>query len=95
MLQKTRVMMVRDSFTPSIKIFLCISLSQRKLSNKRGPPLFQNQRQKNGNASDTVQEKVGESKKEGDEQGVIRWVSFVFVQLYKTVSFFYYVIVVV
>lgn len=47
--------------------------SKRKLSNKRGPPLFQNQRQKNGNASDTVQEKVGESKKEGDEQGVISW----------------------
>ncbi len=50
-----------------------MSLPQRKLSNKRGPPVLQNRLQKKGNVSDTVGEnKVADNKKEGEEQGVIR-----------------------
>ncbi|XP_033828217.1 mannosidase, alpha, class 1B, member 1b [Periophthalmus magnuspinnatus] len=47
--------------------------SKRKLSNKRGPPLLQNLQPKNANASNTVEDKGGESKKEGNEKGVISW----------------------
>ncbi|XP_054466748.1 mannosidase, alpha, class 1B, member 1b isoform X2 [Anoplopoma fimbria] len=48
--------------------------SQRKLSNKRGPPVFGNRHQKKGNTSDTVVEnKAVDSKKEGEEEGVISW----------------------
>ncbi|XP_055017884.1 mannosidase, alpha, class 1B, member 1b isoform X2 [Boleophthalmus pectinirostris] len=46
--------------------------SKRKLSNKRGPPLLQNLQPKNGNASNTVEDKAGGGK-EGDEKGVISW----------------------
>ncbi|XP_035852362.1 mannosidase, alpha, class 1B, member 1b isoform X4 [Sander lucioperca] len=47
--------------------------SQRKLSNKRGPPVLQNRLQKKENASNTVvEDKASDSKKEGEE-GVISW----------------------
>ncbi|KAM9858344.1 mannosidase, alpha, class 1B, member 1b [Aulostomus maculatus] len=48
--------------------------SQRKLSNKRGPPVLQNRLQKKGNLSDPlVQDKPGDSKKKEEEEGVISW----------------------
>ncbi|XP_026167582.1 mannosidase, alpha, class 1B, member 1b isoform X3 [Mastacembelus armatus] len=48
--------------------------SQRKLSNKRGPPVLQNRLQKKGNTSDvTVEDKVADVKKEGEERVVISW----------------------
>ncbi|XP_054867316.1 mannosidase, alpha, class 1B, member 1b isoform X2 [Amphiprion ocellaris] len=48
--------------------------SQRKLSNKRGPPVLQNRLQKKGNASETVvEDRAADSKKEGEEKGVISW----------------------
>lgn len=48
--------------------------AQRKLSNKRGPPVLQNRLQKNGNVSDTVvEEKAAGSKKEGPEGAIISW----------------------
>ncbi|XP_034064248.1 mannosidase, alpha, class 1B, member 1b isoform X2 [Gymnodraco acuticeps] len=43
--------------------------SQKKLSNKRGPPILQNRLQKKGNGTVTVEEK----KEEGEEEGVISW----------------------
>ncbi|XP_078106444.1 mannosidase, alpha, class 1B, member 1b isoform X2 [Sander vitreus] len=47
--------------------------SQRKLSNKRGPPILQNRLQKKENASNTVvEDKASDSKKEGEEE-VISW----------------------
>lgn len=47
---------------------------QRKLSNKRGPPVLQNRLQKSGNGSDTVvEEKPAGDEKEGEEEKVIRW----------------------
>ncbi|XP_042278451.1 mannosidase, alpha, class 1B, member 1b isoform X1 [Thunnus maccoyii] len=46
--------------------------SQRKLSNKRGPPALQNRLQKKGNTSDP-QDKAADIKKEGEEEGVISW----------------------
>ena len=47
-------------------------LSQRKLSNRRGPPVLQNRLQKKENASNTVvEDKASDHKKEGEE-GVIR-----------------------
>lgn len=55
------------------KIVLCHILPQRKLSNKRGPPVLQNRLLKKGNVSDTVaDDKAADSKKEGGEEGVIR-----------------------
>ncbi|XP_051278267.1 mannosidase, alpha, class 1B, member 1b [Dicentrarchus labrax] len=48
--------------------------SQRKLFNKRGPPVLQNRLQKKGNASDTAAEdKAADGKKKGEEEGVISW----------------------
>ncbi|XP_026198487.1 mannosidase, alpha, class 1B, member 1b [Anabas testudineus] len=48
--------------------------SQRKLSNKRGPPILQNRIQKKGNTSDTVaRDKVVDSKNGKKETGVISW----------------------
>uniref|UniRef100_A0A8C3G5D6 alpha-1,2-Mannosidase n=1 Tax=Cyclopterus lumpus TaxID=8103 RepID=A0A8C3G5D6_CYCLU len=50
----------------------CHPLSQRKLSNKRRPPVLQNRLQKQANASDTViEDKAADSKKE-EEEGDIR-----------------------
>ncbi|XP_039658589.1 mannosidase, alpha, class 1B, member 1b isoform X5 [Perca fluviatilis] len=47
--------------------------SQRKLSNRRGPPVLQNRLQKKENASNTVvEDKASDHKKEGEE-GVISW----------------------
>ncbi|XP_029295365.1 mannosidase, alpha, class 1B, member 1b isoform X2 [Cottoperca gobio] len=47
--------------------------SQRKLSNKRGPPVLQNRVQMKGNASNTVvEDKAADGKKEGEEE-VISW----------------------
>ncbi|XP_034397060.1 mannosidase, alpha, class 1B, member 1b isoform X3 [Cyclopterus lumpus] len=47
--------------------------SQRKLSNKRRPPVLQNRLQKQANASDTViEDKAADSKKE-EEEGDISW----------------------
>lgn len=52
---------------------LCLHLPQKKLSNKRGPPVLQNRLQKKGNTSDTVvEDKASDTKKEGEENGVIR-----------------------
>ncbi|XP_007557827.1 endoplasmic reticulum mannosyl-oligosaccharide 1,2-alpha-mannosidase-like [Poecilia formosa] len=49
-------------------------LSQRKLSNKRGPPVLLNRLQKKGNASNILSEvKVADIKKEGEEERVISW----------------------
>lgn len=45
---------------------------KRKPPNKRGPPLLQNL-QKDGNASNAIKDKAGDTKKEGDDQGVISW----------------------
>ncbi|XP_076586396.1 mannosidase, alpha, class 1B, member 1b isoform X1 [Chaetodon auriga] len=48
--------------------------SKKKLSNRRGPPVLQNRLQKKGNASDTVvDDKAAETKKEGEDNGVISW----------------------
>ncbi|XP_028270044.1 mannosidase, alpha, class 1B, member 1b isoform X2 [Parambassis ranga] len=48
--------------------------TQRKLSNKRGPPVLQNHLIKKGNASDTaVEDKAAGSKKNVEEDGVISW----------------------
>ncbi|XP_035021719.1 mannosidase, alpha, class 1B, member 1b [Hippoglossus stenolepis] len=48
--------------------------SQRKLSNKRGPPVLQNRLQRKGNTSDTVVvDKAADSKKEGEEEPIISW----------------------
>uniref|UniRef100_UPI0037E91FAC mannosidase, alpha, class 1B, member 1b n=1 Tax=Semicossyphus pulcher TaxID=241346 RepID=UPI0037E91FAC len=48
--------------------------SQRKLSNKRGPPFLPNRLQRKGNTSDTVVEaKAADSRKEVNEVGVISW----------------------
>ncbi|XP_068576835.1 mannosidase, alpha, class 1B, member 1b isoform X2 [Cebidichthys violaceus] len=47
-------------------------LPERKLSKKRGPPALQNRLQKKGNAS-VVEDKMADSKKEGEEEGVISW----------------------
>ncbi|XP_008283380.1 mannosidase, alpha, class 1B, member 1b [Stegastes partitus] len=48
--------------------------SQKKLSNKRGPPVLQNRLQKKGNASEIVVEvKAADSKKGDDEARVISW----------------------
>ncbi|XP_040012119.1 mannosidase, alpha, class 1B, member 1b [Xiphias gladius] len=48
--------------------------SKRKLSNKRGPPILQNRLQRKGNTSDiAVKDKAADSKKEGEEEGVISW----------------------
>lgn len=56
------------------RLFLCNHLPQRKLSNKRGPPILQNRIQKKGNTSDTVaRDKVVDSKNGKKETGVIRW----------------------
>lgn len=53
---------------------LCHHLSQRKLSNKRGPPFLQNRLQKKENVSNTVvEDKPADNKKEGEEPGVIKW----------------------
>lgn len=67
---------------------LCHHFLQRKLSNKRGPPVLPNRLQKKGNASDTmIEDKAADSKKEGKEEGVIRWdlittyVSFVYIYI--------------
>ncbi|XP_041854749.1 mannosidase, alpha, class 1B, member 1b [Melanotaenia boesemani] len=46
--------------------------SQRKLSNKRGPPVLHNRLQNKGNSSE-VEEKVADSKKDGGDGGVISW----------------------
>ncbi|CAJ1068688.1 endoplasmic reticulum mannosyl-oligosaccharide 1%2C2-alpha-mannosidase-like [Xyrichtys novacula] len=47
--------------------------SQRKLSNKRGPPILQNRLQRKGNNSDTgLREKPADKRKDGEE-GVISW----------------------
>lgn len=52
---------------------LCHHLSQRKLSNKRGPPFLQNRLQKKENVSNTVvEDKPADNKKEGEEPGVIK-----------------------
>ncbi|XP_032433793.1 mannosidase, alpha, class 1B, member 1b [Xiphophorus hellerii] len=48
--------------------------SQRKLSNKRGPPVLPNRLQKKGNTSNILSEvKAADIKKEGDEERVISW----------------------
>ncbi|XP_043966856.1 mannosidase, alpha, class 1B, member 1b [Gambusia affinis] len=48
--------------------------SQRKLSNKRGPPVLPNRLQKKGNASNILSEvKAADIKKEGEEERVISW----------------------
>ncbi|XP_053277830.1 mannosidase, alpha, class 1B, member 1b isoform X2 [Pleuronectes platessa] len=48
--------------------------SQRKLSNKRGPPVLRNRLQRKGNTSDTVVvDKVADGKKEGEEEAIISW----------------------
>ncbi|KAL7391187.1 hypothetical protein ABVT39_005664 [Epinephelus coioides] len=47
--------------------------SQRKLSNKRGPPVLHNRLQKKGNASDPVVEGKAVDGKKGEEEGVISW----------------------
>ncbi|XP_038150034.1 mannosidase, alpha, class 1B, member 1b [Cyprinodon tularosa] len=49
-------------------------LSQRKLSNKRGPPILQNRLEKKGNLSNVVSEgNAAAIRKEGDENRVISW----------------------
>ncbi|XP_054876493.1 mannosidase, alpha, class 1B, member 1b isoform X1 [Poeciliopsis prolifica] len=49
-------------------------LSQRKLSNKRGPPVLPNRLQKKGNTSNILSEvKAADSKKEEEEERVISW----------------------
>ncbi|XP_018524563.1 mannosidase, alpha, class 1B, member 1b isoform X2 [Lates calcarifer] len=51
-------------------------LSQRKLSNKRGPPVLQNRLQRNGNTSDTaVEDKAADNKKKKnrEEEGFVSW----------------------
>ncbi|KAF3696306.1 Endoplasmic reticulum mannosyl-oligosaccharide 1,2-alpha-mannosidase [Channa argus] len=46
--------------------------SQRKLYNRRGPPVLQNRLQKKGNTSDTmIKDKSADSKNGGEEEGVI------------------------
>ncbi|XP_062240845.1 mannosidase, alpha, class 1B, member 1b [Platichthys flesus] len=48
--------------------------SERKLSNKRGPPVLRNRLQRKGNTSDTVVvDKVADGKKEGEEEAIISW----------------------
>ncbi|KAK7933255.1 hypothetical protein WMY93_004151 [Mugilogobius chulae] len=47
--------------------------SKRKLSNREGPPSLQNLQQKNVNVSNTIEDKAGNAKKEGDDKGVISW----------------------
>lgn len=48
--------------------------SSQKLSKKRGPPVLLNRLQKKGNSSDTERgEKAADSKKDGEEEGVISW----------------------
>lgn len=48
--------------------------SQRKVSNRRGPPVLQNRLQKKGNASEiVVEDKAADSKKEDEEKKVISW----------------------
>lgn len=47
--------------------------SQRKLSNKRGPPVLHNRLQKKGNTSDPVVEGKAADGKKGEEEGVISW----------------------
>ncbi|XP_034027212.1 endoplasmic reticulum mannosyl-oligosaccharide 1,2-alpha-mannosidase-like [Thalassophryne amazonica] len=49
------------------------TLSQRRLPNKRGPPVLQNRLQKRGNASDTLMDDVADGKKEDRDEGAIRW----------------------
>ncbi|XP_047237884.1 mannosidase, alpha, class 1B, member 1b isoform X3 [Girardinichthys multiradiatus] len=49
-------------------------LSQRKLSNKRGPPILQNRLQNKGNASNILSEdKAADVRMEGEEDRVISW----------------------
>ncbi|KAM4578224.1 mannosidase, alpha, class 1B, member 1b isoform 2-T2 [Fundulus diaphanus] len=49
-------------------------LSQRKLSNKRGPPVLQSRLQKKGNISNIISEdKAAELRKEGEKDSVISW----------------------
>ncbi|KAM4575763.1 mannosidase, alpha, class 1B, member 1b isoform 2-T4 [Odontesthes bonariensis] len=48
--------------------------SERKLSNKRGPPVLQNRLEKKGNTSDSaVKDEGADSKREGEEGRVISW----------------------
>ncbi|XP_072244684.1 mannosidase, alpha, class 1B, member 1b isoform X2 [Leuresthes tenuis] len=48
--------------------------SERKLSNKRGPPVLQNGVEKKGNTSDTaVKDEGADNKREGEEWRVISW----------------------
>uniref|UniRef100_A0A3Q1HVR1 alpha-1,2-Mannosidase n=1 Tax=Anabas testudineus TaxID=64144 RepID=A0A3Q1HVR1_ANATE len=62
------------------RLFLCNHLPQRKLSNKRGPPILQNRIQKKGNTSDTVaRDKVVDSKNGKKETGVISTCCVLFV----------------
>ncbi|KAL3966289.1 endoplasmic reticulum Man9GlcNAc2 1,2-alpha-mannosidase [Sarotherodon galilaeus] len=57
----------------NIKIYFFLS-PQRKLSNKRGPPVL-NRLQKKGNTSDTsaVEKATDSSKKKEEDQGIISW----------------------
>lgn len=49
-------------------------LSQRKLSNKRGPPVLLNHIRKKGNTSNILsEEKAADVRKEGEEERVISW----------------------
>ncbi|XP_034727627.1 mannosidase, alpha, class 1B, member 1b isoform X5 [Etheostoma cragini] len=47
---------------------------QRKLSNKRGPPVLENRQKKENALNTVVEDKASDSKKEGEEEeGVINW----------------------
>ncbi|XP_071399969.1 mannosidase, alpha, class 1B, member 1b [Centroberyx affinis] len=49
--------------------------SQKRLPHKRGPPILQNRLQKKENASNTLveEDKAPDSKKEGEDEGLISW----------------------
>ncbi|XP_032367841.1 mannosidase, alpha, class 1B, member 1b isoform X5 [Etheostoma spectabile] len=49
--------------------------SQRKLSNKRGPPVLENRQKKESALNTVVEDKASDGKKEGEEEeeGVINW----------------------
>lgn len=53
--------------------YACYHFPQRRLPNKRGPPILQNRLQKIGNASDVqVENEAADGRKEREDEGVIR-----------------------
>lgn len=65
---------MKNTFRYNLLIVVaCAVIWQRKLSNKRGPPVLPNRLQKKGNASNILSEvKAADIKKEGEEERVIR-----------------------